>query len=186
MKEWKTGNFQQTCKKSREKRSQVQKIKIWNVPCWPKWLHNSFSKRRVMWCNRHNYMMKNVKLCKVTVFSCVCVSSIISSLFSFLSLFISVSLCLRASVSVWCCVVLVLCGVVVVCGVCGVARWKPPRVDPNTLRLSIQNVPVCTGNTSTCIKHVDVVPRHLETFWITAVFQRAATHTPHTPQKWPT
>ena len=69
---------------------------------------------------------------------------------------------LSSSIVVCCCVL--LCGVVCccvwclclwVCAVCLV--WKNRRVY-------IRNVPVSTGNTSTCVKHVGVLPVHTETF----------------------
>ena len=71
-----------------------------------------------------------------------------------------------AVVSVLCvsCVVVLLavwlCGWSCVCGVCGVSIQNPPCVHPKRLCVYIQNVPVCASTTSTCIKHVDVVPVH--------------------------
>ena len=74
----------------------------------------------------------------------------------------------RVGVCVRCvCVVCVcVCLWCVVCLVCGVARRK-------NLRVEIQNVPVCTGTTRTCVTtcgrgvgtHRDVLNLHTEVFW---------------------
>ena len=51
-------------------------------------------------------------------------------------------------------------------GVCAVWRvWcdtlkKLQSVDSKRLRVYTQSVPVCTGTTSTCMKHVDLSPVH--------------------------
>ena len=51
------------------------------------------------------------------------------------------------------------CVVVFGCRVCVVAE-NLPSVDSSRLRVYIQDVPMCNGNTSTCIRHVDVLPVH--------------------------
>ena len=77
---------------------------------------------------------------------------------------------------VWCfvllCVVVVL--VVVGCGCCCwlwlllvvvvVVVWCGPCADSKRFRVYVQNVPVCTGNRSTCSKHVDLFLVHTGTF----------------------
>ena len=92
-----------------------------------------------------------------------------------------VSLCV-----VCCCVlsVCVVCGCGCSCvdvgcvrgrgGACGVARWKTPYVHTKRLREYVQNVPVCTGTTRTCVStcargagtHGDVLNVHTEAFWV--------------------
>ena len=55
------------------------------------------------------------------------------------------------------------CCVVYVC----VEVWGTRRVYiRNAPCVYIRCVPVCTGNTSTCLIHVDVLPVHTETFWM--------------------
>ena len=87
-----------------------------------------------------------------------------------MSVSVSVSLCLCLRV-VWCvwCVWYVVCVVCVVCGVCGVvSAWHAEK----NLRVQVQNVPVCTGTTRTCVTtcargagtHGDVLNLHTEVF----------------------
>ena len=88
-------------------------------------------------------------------------------------------LCLCLSVSVCWCLCFVWCAwfvwcVSVLCGVCGcgvvVVRGLARRKN---LRELIQNVPVCTGTTRTCVStcgrgagtHGDVLNLHTEVFW---------------------
>ena len=40
----------------------------------------------------------------------------------------------------------------------------PPVCPFKTLRVYVQDVPVCTGNTRTCVSHVRVVPAYTVTF----------------------
>ena len=73
---------------------------------------------------------------------------------------------------VWC---VVWCGGVVVwwCGVVCGAAWHAEK----NLRVYIQNVPVCTGTTRTCVTtcgrgagtHEDVLNLHTEVFWTDAL-----------------
>ena len=99
-----------------------------------------------------------------------------SVFFLCLSLFMSVSvsvslspcLCLRVVWCVWCCGGLWCVVVCVVC-VCGVVS---PCVRSKRLRVLVQNVPVCTGTTRTCVTtcgrgagtHGDVLNLHTEVF----------------------
>ena len=83
---------------------------------------------------------------------------------------------------VLCCAVL-LCFAVSGCVVCvgggERGRGRDRVYVQNAPRVHIQNVPVCTGTTSTCMNHVDVVPVHTGRFECThGGFFSVSDHTP--------
>ena len=118
--------------------------------------------------------------CCVWLFGCLVVW-LFGCLVGWLVVCLFVCLFVCSFVCVWC-VFGVRC-------VFGVWHAENRRVQiPTRLRVSNQNVPVCTGNTSTCFKHLDVllVHRHTEAYWDphAASFRVPHhTHTPHTPTK---
>ena len=112
-------------------------------------------------------------LCRLLFSPCPCVC---------LSLCLCLCLCLPVSlsISVWCCGRLVVLCCVLCCGVCGVvcgvARWKNPCADSKRRLVHIQHVPVYASTTSTCVKHVDLLPVHTGTFWMYTRGRFESTH----------
>ena len=85
--------------------------------------------------------------------------------------------------------------VITLCGQILVSRTDDDPPPPRRVSISkrarvyVQNVPVCTGTTRTCVStcargagtHGDVLNVHTGTFWMdTRGFQRATQHTQHT------